>query len=87
MEQIVVQDLTAGFSRQPQHATSSSHIANHYINSESPTKLSQHLYKSKELEIAEKYEQALDANSLEGINKLFDAVLDIDLHNCTQKLI
>lgn len=36
----------------------------------------QKLYQSHALEIAEEYEQAIDANSLEKINKLLDKVLE-----------
>jgi len=52
-------------------------VASQDIKCVSPINFSQKLYKSKELEIAEEYEQAIDANSLEKINKLLDKVLEI----------
>jgi len=42
----------------------------------SPMTFSQKLYQSHALEIAEEFEQAIDANSLEKIKQLLDNVLD-----------
>lgn len=56
-----------------------SHVAFEHIKGVSPTIFPQKLYQSHALEIAEEYEQAIDANSLEKINKLFDKVLELGL--------
>ena len=43
-----------------------------------PMTFSQKLYQSAAQEIAEEFEQAIEANSLEKIKKLLDKVLEID---------
>ena len=48
-----------------------------YIECVSPMTFSQKLYQSQALEIAEEFEQALDANSLEQIKKLLVKLLEI----------
>lgn len=58
-------------------AESASQVAFEHIKCVSHTIFPQKLYQSHALEIAEEYEQAIDANSLEKINKLFDKVLEL----------
>lgn len=48
---------------------------NQQIKSVTPMTFSQKLYQAHSLEIAEEYEQALEANSLERIKMLLDKVL------------
>lgn len=44
----------------------------------SPKTFSQKLYQSHALEIAEEYEQAIEANSLEKLQLLLDKALELD---------
>lgn len=52
-------------------------LANQHITCVIPMTFSQKLYQSHPLEIAEEYEQALEANSLHKINILFSKVLEV----------
>lgn len=82
-KQVATQDDSYG-SAQHQGAASClinaepvSQVAFEHIKCVSPTIFPQKLYQSHA--IAEEYEQAIDANSLEKINKLFDKVLELGL--------
>ena len=57
-------------------AKSNNQVAFDYIECVSPMTFSQKLYQTQALEIAEEFEQALGANSLEKIKKLLDKVLE-----------
>jgi predicted PolB exonuclease-like 3'-5' exonuclease len=52
-------------------------LANQDIKGISPMTFSQKLYQFHELEIAEEYEQAIDANSLERIKNLLDKLVEL----------
>jgi len=52
--------------------------ANQQIKSVSPMTLSQKFYQSHELRIAEEFEQALEANSLEKIKELLDKIIKLE---------
>ena len=44
----------------------------------SPMTFSQKFYQSHELEIAEEFERAIDANSIEKIKALLDKIIELD---------
>ena len=50
----------------------------HKIKSVSPMTYSQKLYQSQTEKIAEEFEEALEANSLEKIKRLLDKVLELN---------
>ena len=54
-------------------------VSDQQIKCISPMTFSQKLYQSRAIEIAEEFEQAVEANSLEKIKNLLDKVLEIDL--------
>lgn len=56
----------------------STDLATQHIKCISPVSSSQKLYKYKELELAEEFEQAIDANSLEQINNLLNKLVEPD---------
>lgn len=70
-----LQDMVASYNT---NARANSQMELEYIKCVSPRTFSQKLYQSHALEIAEEFEQAIDANSLEEIKKLLDKVLEID---------
>lgn len=51
-------------------------MASRGIKCVTPMIYSQKLYKFKEIEIAEEFEQAIDANSLEQINNLLNKLVE-----------
>ncbi len=53
-------------------------VAFERVKCKSYVTFSSKLYQTQALEIAEELEQAIEANSIERINKLFDKVLEID---------
>ncbi len=53
-------------------------LSSQEIKSVSPMTFSQKFYQSHALEVAEAFEQALEANSLENLKQLFDKVLEIN---------
>lgn len=53
-------------------------LANQQIKCVIPMTFSQKFYQSHELEIAEEFEQALAANSIEKIKTLLDKILELD---------
>ena len=67
IEQVLTQDLNHGSAQLP--------LAGRYKKRVSPRTLAPKLYQSHALEIAEEYEQAIDANSLEKINILLDKLV------------
>ena len=68
-KQKVSQDNTQSCVQLPQ--------VNQQIKRVSPMTFSQKFYQSHELEIAEEFEQAIDANSLEKIKVLLDKILEL----------
>ncbi len=58
------------------NASPNSPVAFEHVKSKSPMTFSQQLYQSQALEIAQEFEQAIEANSIERINRLFDKVLE-----------
>lgn len=58
------------------NASPNSPVAFENVKSESTMTFSQQLEQSQALEIAEEFEQAIEANSIERINRLFDKVLE-----------
>lgn len=66
-------DIAAKFST---NASPNSPVAFEKVKFESPMTFSQRLYQSQALEIAEEFEQAIEANSIERINRLLDKVLE-----------
>ncbi len=67
--------LTASSGSCPKDASPNIQMSQH-IKCVSPMTFSQKLYQSHALEIAEEFEQAIDANSLEKIKKILDKVLE-----------
>lgn len=59
----------------PYNHISSIQVVSQHIRCVSPMIFSQKLYQFKGLEIAEEFERAVDANSLEQINNLFDRLV------------
>ncbi len=57
-------------------AKPSSQVSDQQIKCISPMTFSQKLYQSHAIEIAEEFEQAIEANSLEKIKNLLDKILD-----------
>lgn len=53
--------------------------ANQHIKSVSPMTFSQKLYQLNAIEIAEEYEQAIEANSLEKIKILLDKLIELEV--------
>ncbi len=81
-KQAGTQDDSNARSQLPAEATSCPKDASpnnpmgQHIKCVSPMTFSQKLYQSHPLEIAEEFEQAIDANSLEKIKKILDKVLE-----------
>ena len=69
IEQVVNQNNSQGCAQLP--------LGNQDIKCISPMTFSQKRYQFHELEIAEEYEQAIDANSLERIKNLLDKLVDL----------
>jgi hypothetical protein len=69
IEQLVTQDDSQGSAQLP--------LVNQGIKYISPMTFSQKLSQFHELEIAEEYEQAIDANSLERIKNLLDKLVEL----------
>lgn len=68
LKQVVTQDLRHDSAQLPYNAIPSTWLARLDIQYVTPMTFVQKVYKSKELEIAEKYSQAIDANSLEQLS-------------------
>ncbi len=77
IKQVRTQDNARARAELPEvKASSNNQVASDQIECVSPMTFSQKLYQSHALEIAEEFEQALGANSLEKIKKLLDKVLE-----------
>lgn len=58
------------------YSSAQSQSANYLLKCVTPMIFSQKAYQSRALEIAEEYERAIDANSLEKINDVMNKVLE-----------
>lgn len=77
-EKVLSQDLQNISRFISYEATPSTELASQHIKCISPVSSWQKLYKYKELELAEEFEQAIDANSLEQINNLLNKLVEPD---------
>ena len=75
-KQVVTQNLRRVSTFISDKAIPSTQVASQHIKCVSPMISSQKLYKYKELEIAEEFEQAIEANSLEQINNLLNKLVE-----------
>jgi len=83
-QQVVSQSLSKGDAQLPDVASScplntraNNQVARQQIKCVSPKTFSQKLYQSNPLELAEEFERAIEANSLEEIKNLLEKFLEL----------